>query len=380
MAELIINRVIEMNKTGFFSDERCFWHTTSQHTLVLPISQWVQPSTSGGHAESPESKRRLKNLMDVSGISSLLALETATPATREAILRVHTQRYLDELFEKSSQGAGSVGLQAPIAYGTYETAALSAGLAIGAVNAVMSGELDNAYALSRPPGHHARPDEGLGFCYLSNIAIAIEEAKSKFGIERVAVLDWDVHHGNGTQEIFYNRSDVLTISLHQAGAFPKGYTGECERGSGEGVGYNINIPLNPGSGGAAYAHAMERIVKPALNNFKPELIIVACGYDASSLDPLGRMMLSSDDFRNLTLSVMESAKELCNNRLVMIHEGGYSEAYVPFCGLAVIESLLGARTEVEDIMVSSIKEQQANDAYQKLQLEEIDKLAGQFNL
>ncbi len=366
------------NKTGFFFDEECFWHNTSQHMLVLPLGEWVQPATSGGHAESPESKRRLKNLMDKSGLTRQLDVRSAEPVTEEQLLRVHTQGYLNDLKEKSETGYGNVGLQAPVGIGTYNIARRSAGLAVAAVNAVMSGELDNAYALSRPPGHHCLPDQGMGFCYLSNVSIAVEEAIARFGLKRVAVIDWDVHQGNGTQAIFYNRPDVLTISLHQAGAFPKGYTGEQDRGEGAGEGCNINIPLIPGGGGDAYRYAFEQIVTPALQAYQPELIIIACGYDASSVDPLGRMMLSSEDFRNMTLSVMRTADELCDGRVVMVHEGGYSEAYVPFCGLAVMESLSGVKTEVVDIMVDSIREQQACVEQQQLQRKKLDELAAHF--
>ncbi|MCE9664696.1 class II histone deacetylase [Halomonas sp. M5N1S17] len=362
-------------KTGFFFDERCLWHSAGQHVLVMPVGGWVQPPAGAGHAESPETKRRLKNLMDVSGLTAQLMQSSASPASEESLLRVHTPDYLRKFKELSDQGYGSVGLHAPVGPGSYEIAKVSAGLAIAAVEAVVTGELENAYSLSRPPGHHCLPDEGMGFCYLSNIAIAVEDAKARHGLGRVAILDWDVHQGNGTQAIFYERPDVLTISLHQDGAFPRGYGGAQDRGTGDGEGYNINVPLIPGGGGDAYRHAMERIVVPALERFEPELIVVACGYDANSMDPLGRMMLGSEDFRQMTETVIAVADRLCGGRLVMVHEGGYSEAYVPFCGHAVIEALAGVRTEVEDVAYAAIQDQQPRREQRELQRELIDQQA-----
>ncbi|MHB0774911.1 class II histone deacetylase [Halomonas sp. WWR20] len=345
-------------KTAFFFDERCLWHSAGQYALTMPVGGWVQPPAAGGLAESPETKRRLKNLMDVSGLTAALDLRSAPLATEEELLRIHSQAYLNRFKSQSDAGGGELGDHAPIGPGSYEIAKLSAGLAIGAVTSVMKGEVDNAYSLSRPPGHHCLPDQAMGFCFLANIAIAVEAARARFGVERVAVVDWDVHHGNGTQAIFYERSDVLTISLHQDGCFPPGYSGECDRGQGAGEGSNLNIPLPPGAGNEAYQHAMELIVVPALERFRPQLIIVACGYDANAFDPLARMLLSSESFRALTRQVREVAERLCGGRLVLVHEGGYSEAYVPFCGHAVIEELAGVTTEVKDPMLDLIELQQ----------------------
>ncbi|MFG6668215.1 class II histone deacetylase [Halomonas sp. HNIBRBA4712] len=349
-------------KTAFFFDERCLWHSAGQYALTLPVGGWVQPPAAGGLAESPETKRRLKNLMDISGLTSALEVRSAPLASDEQLLRVHSRAYLARFRELSDAGGGELGDHAPIGPGSYDIARLSAGLAIGAVSAVMNGEVDNAYALSRPPGHHCLPDQAMGFCFLANIAIAIEESRARFGLERVAVLDWDVHHGNGTQEIFYERDDVLTISLHQAGCFPPGYDGLEDRGRGAGEGYNLNNPLPPGAGDEAYRQAMADIALPALERFRPQLILVACGFDANAVDPLARMLLSSSAFSDMTRQVREAAERLCDGRLVMVHEGGYSEAYVPFCGHATIEALSGVTTEVADPLHDFIALQQPKGA------------------
>ncbi|WP_312271920.1 class II histone deacetylase [Pseudomonas sp.] len=365
-------------KTAFFFDEQCFWHSAGLHALTLPIGGWVQPPAAAGFAESPETKRRLKNLMDVSGLSSQLQLRSAPAAQEEDLLRVHPIDYLERLKAASNAGTGSVGTMAPVGPGTYEIARLSAGLAMGAVDAVLAGEVDNAYSLSRPPGHHCLPDQAVGFCFLANIAIAIEAAKVHRNLGKVAVVDWDVHHGNGTQAVYEQRSDVLTISLHQDRCFPAGYTGTEERGIDEGEGFNMNIPLPPGSGHATYLQAMDEIVLPALERFEPELIIVACGFDANAVDPLSRMQLHSETYRALTARIRLAAERLCNGRLVLVHEGGYSEAYVPFCGHAVIEELAGVKTNVEDPMLPFIEQQQPSGAFAAFLETHVKDLASQL--
>jgi len=200
----------------------------------------------------------------------------------------------------------------------------------------------------RPPGHHATADASMGFCLFGNAALAIMHAQAVHKVKRVATVDWDVHHGNGTQSAFYDRDDVLTISLHQDGLFPAQSGGLEEVGTGRGVGFNLNIPLPPGSGNGAYIAAFEQVVIPALMRFKPELIVVPSGFDASGFDPLGRMMVSSEGYRTMTRMLKVAAHDLCGGRLVMSHEGGYSQAYVPYCGLAVLEELSGVKTHVED--------------------------------
>lgn len=365
-------------RTAFFSDELCFWHSAGMHALTLPVGGWVQPPAAAGFAESPETKRRLKNLLDVSGLSRNLHVQSAAAADEADLLRVHPAAYLQRFKALSDAGGGELGLQAPIGPGTYEIAKLSAGLAIAAVDAVLRGEVDNAYTLSRPPGHHCLADQAMGFCFLANIAIAIETAKARHGLGRVVVVDWDVHHGNGTQSIFETRGDVLTISLHQENCYPPGYSGVQERGQGAGEGCNLNIPLPAGSGHDAYLQAMQQIVLPAVERFAPELIVVACGYDANAVDPLARMLLHSDSFRAMTALLREAAERHCRGRLVLVHEGGYAEAYVPFCGLATIEELVGVRTAVEDPMLPFIRLQQPGTAHSRFLREEIKALAARL--
>jgi len=206
--------------TGFFWDERCFWHAGGNYAVTMPLGGLVQPMAAGGLAESPETKRRLKNLMEVTGLLAELDQRSAPPASRADLERVHPATYLDAFKALSDKTGGELGLPAPFAKGGYEIAALSAGLTKAAVLAVAEGEMDNAYALSRPPGHHCTADTPMGFCLMANIAIAVEAAQAAGAARRIAVVDWDVHHGNGTEEIFYDRDDVLTISLHQEDNYP----------------------------------------------------------------------------------------------------------------------------------------------------------------
>lgn len=334
--------------TGFFYDESCFWHGGGNYAEMLPLSPLVQPMINGGLPETAESKRRLKNLITLTGLDQDLSMSGAEPAVMEDLLRVHPQSYLAEFKALSDAGGGELGRRTPFGPRGFEIAAKSAGLAKAAVFSVLDGTCENAYALSRPPGHHCLPDFPNGFCLLANIAIAIEAARANASATRFAVLDWDVHHGNGTEAIFYDRSDVLTISIHQDRNYPLDTGDFADRGKGLGAGYNLNIPLPPGCGHTTYLSAMERLALPAIRAFEPEILIVACGYDAAGMDPLGRMLAHMGTFRSMTKQVKTLAKDICGGRLVLIHEGGYSETYVPFCGHAVLETLSGSQVTVDD--------------------------------
>jgi acetoin utilization deacetylase AcuC-like enzyme len=331
-------------RTGFFHDERCLWHGGGNYAQMAPVGGLVQPIAGGGGLpEDPETKRRLVNLMRVTGLMDELDVRGAAPLPRDDLLRVHPAGYLDAFQAMSEAGGGELGLRTPFGPGGYEVAALSAGLVAEALEAVLRGELGNAYALSRPPGHHCLPDWPNGFCLMANIALAVERARSRGLCARVAVLDWDVHHGNGTEAIYAADPDVLSISIHQENNYPLD-TGAFET---EAVA-NLNVPLPPGSGHATYLAAMERLVLPAIRAHRPDVIVVACGFDAALPDPLGRMLATADTFAAMTARVMTLADDICGGRLVMAHEGGYSEVYVPFCGHAVIAAMAGSRTEAPD--------------------------------
>ena len=365
-----------MSRTAFYHDEHCYWHTTGEtYVSYMPTGDWLQPHASLGHPESPESKRRFKALLDVSGLEAHLDVHSASPATIDALLRIHTQEYLDKLKTLSDHRGGLAGYDAPFGRGSYEIARLSAGLATRAVADVYQGRYRNAYSLNRPPGHHCLPNSGYGFCLLANIAVAIESARTNAGLGRVAVIDWDVHHGNGTEAIYYERDDVLTISLHQERLFPADTGHFADRGDGAGLGFNLNIPLQPGGGLESYRYALETLVIPALRAYEPELMIVASGLDAAGFDPLASMQMYSDGYRELTQLLMRVADELCAGKLVMIHEGGYSEFYVPFCGVAIVEALADQRTEMVDPFKASLIGSQPGPAFMAMQRQLIDEMA-----
>lgn len=331
--------------TGFFWHERCFWHDPGAIGVFSAPGAYLQPQPA---SESPESKRRLKNLLEVSGLIDELAVRKPPPASREDLERFHTARYLDALAAGDAGRGGDGGDCAPFMPGSLAAARQSAGLALAAVESVATGELSRAYALCRPPGHHAEADRGRGFCLLGNIPVAVMRARALGLVGRVVILDWDVHHGNGHQAAFWRDPGVFTVSLHQAANYPLESGGFEEQGEGEGLGANLNLSLPPGCGIGAYDYAMETLVLPAIEAFAPELIVVACGYDACAKDPLGKMLLNGDAFARMTAQVKALAERCCQGRLVMVHEGGYSEGYVPLCGHAVIQALAGSATAVPD--------------------------------
>jgi len=350
------------------------WHDTGTGAWVIPAGLTVQPL---GHLENAEGKRRIRNLIEVSGLIDHLVLLKPRAATEDEVLRLHTREYVDRIKDESSKMGGDAGELTPFGPGSYEIALLAAGGCIAAVDAVVDGKVDNAYALVRPPGHHAERDTGRGFCIFANVAIAATHARQVRGLRRVAVVDWDVHHGNGTEHAFYDDPSVLTISIHQDNNYPPNSGAITDTGSGAGKGYNINVPLPAGSGVGAYVATFERVVAPALRNYRPELIIVASGLDASAMDPLASMMMTSDGYRKLTQVMLGVAHEVCGGRLVMCHEGGYSPAYVPFCGLAIMEELAAVRTELADPLLDLLASFGGQDLqpHQEAVLREAMKLA-----
>ena len=355
--------------TGFVWHEIYMWHDTSGYCGLFEANEYIQPYR---HYEEPEAKRRIRNLLEVSGLLEKLKPIHALEPIDTDFLRVHTQQYL----EKVNALDGKHGLldgETKVALASVKIARKSAGGVMAAVKAVMEKEVDNAYVLARPPGHHATPDQGLGFCIFANIAIAAEYARAQFGLKKIAVVDWDVHHGNGTEACFYDNPNVLTISLHQDNLFPQNSGSYQEVGAGEGLGKNINIPLAAGCGDGAYQYAFEKIVIPALKNFKPELIFVACGFDSSIEDPLGRMMLHAESYAKLTKMLKDVAEEYCSKRLIIVHEGGYNPMTTPYLGLSVVETLRDIKTGVVDPALEFHKNTagQSLQAHQKNSIDEI---------
>ena len=266
--------------TGYVFEDLYLWHDSGtlryRRDFVEPMEAW----------ENPETKRRLHSLLSVTGMLEHLKRIRARHATDDEILAFHTKEYLERIRSESQLNGGDGGDVCQFGHGSFEIAKLSAGGVLAGIEAIAAGEIRNCYALVRPPGHHACASQGMGFCIFNNIVIGALKAK-EFGFKRIAIVDYDVHHGNGTQEAFWNDPEVLFISVHQDSNYPlrSGYA--HERGGPDAFDTTINIPLPPGSGVGAYSYAFERIVLPALDRFRPDLLLVSSGFDASYADPLG---------------------------------------------------------------------------------------------
>jgi acetoin utilization deacetylase AcuC-like enzyme len=326
-------------------------------------------SRGGGAAvlvtEHPSSARitaAIHQLLEASGFVGHCVPLPALAATVEQLARVHSRDYIALVERLDRLGEGDAGQGAPVRRGSYLAASLSAGSAALAVDRILDGSLDGAYVLARPPGHHAEPGRGMGFCLFNSVAVAVAQARVG-GCERVLVVDWDVHHGNGTQAMFYEDPRVLFVSLHQDNWYPLDSGTPAERGRGAGRGTTVNVPLPPGTGDRGYMEALARVVIPAARRFGPELIVVSAGQDGSMLDPLGRMLLSGDGYRDMGAAVAQLADEVCGGRLLLVQEGGYSAAYTPYCTLAALEGVTGWMTGLRDPFLTGSEIVHAHTAY-----------------
>jgi len=294
-------------------------------TALVYSEKYLEHGPGGGHPERPE---RLKAIVDglkqaKLWVSPNVRVVEPKPAKREDIELAHDADYVS-LVEKLSAAEKPIDEDTPVHKNTYELALLAAGGAIEAGRMVMSGKAKNAFALVRPPGHHASRARGGGFCYFNNIAVMIERLKRDFGLQRAFILDFDAHCGNGTEDIFYNDPNVLYMSIHQDPLTLYPGTGFVhEIGSGEGEGYTVNVPMQPGSGDAEYAAVMREIFVPLCEQFRPELFAVSAGFDAHTDDPLTDLQLSTTAYGWLAGFVVEQAKRLCDGRTVFVLEGGY---------------------------------------------------------
>ena len=346
--------------TAFIWDDRYFEHNAGDGALFEPVGGYVD---ANGSVESPASKKRVVELLEKSALLNELALIKPVMATDDQLQYFHTKRHVENVRELSKTGGHDCGDSAIVGKGSYEIAKLSAGGAITAVKTVVEKkDIKTAYVLTRPPGHHAEADGGMGFCIFNNVVIAAEYAKRELGINKILILDWDAHHGNGTEDAFYEDDLVLFISIHQDNLEPIGRGKITDTGCGDGAGYTINIPLHPASGNAVYQYAFEQIIEPAVAKFEPELILISAGQDASIFDPLARMMLSMEGYRYMVTKMLELASTYAEGRLVCLHEGGYSAEYVPFCTHAIIEAISGIETDVDDPFIYAL----AGTGYDKM--------------
>ena len=294
--------------------------------------------------EHPENPRRLEvvqSLLERPRYADALVKLPARAAVLKDLLRVHTRAHVDRLSETA--GTRTPVFPDPDTYVTadsWDAARYAAGTTVAAVKAVLDGEIDAACVFPRPPGHHAESDRTSGFCLLNNVAIAAAHAIEAKGLARVLVLDWDLHHGNGTQRTFWSRRDVLYLSLHQHPHFP-GTGAATEIGAGEGRGFTVNVPLPAGRGDRDYLAVFREVFLPIARQYSPELVLVSAGFDPYYLDPLGGMKVTAEGFGRMTQHLLELADECCEGRIAFVLEGGYHLEGLRDCVRAMLDSLLG---------------------------------------
>ncbi len=308
-------------------------------TLLLSEDAMLAHDQGRGHPESPARLQAILTRMHARPVVDT-RWQAPQPATRAQIARVHAPAYIDFVDAVRGQTV-HIDEDVAMAPGSTDASYLAAGAAIEAVTAVMRGAADNAFALVRPPGHHAEVDRAMGFCVFANVAIAAEHARQELGAQRVLVVDWDVHHGNGTQHVFEARDDVLVFNAHQWPHYP-GTGGHHEQGRGAGLGYTINAPLPSGLGDGDYASIFREVLRPVAESFKPDLVLVSAGFDAHRDDPLGGMAVTAEGFAGLCGVVREIAGLSAGGKLVLVLEGGYDLAGLADSVHACVEVLAGA--------------------------------------
>jgi len=294
-------------------------------TGLVYDARFLEHDTGRGHPERPARLRAVTERLQNDGQWSLCRHLAFEPLSPEHLHELHKPDYVQRCFDRCQTGMPYI--DSPDSVICPDSAAIAqyaAGAGVRAARAVAEGELDNAFCAVRPPGHHAEADRSMGFCLFNNIALAAQWLTAHGGFERVAIVDFDVHHGNGTQHLFEQRADVLFISLHQdpATLFP-GTGFANERGQGPGKGYTLNLPLDPGSDDDAYRNTFETTVGPALDDFAPQCLLVSAGFDAAEADPLAQMRVSGEGFRWMSDWLLERARALCGGRLISTLEGGY---------------------------------------------------------
>jgi len=309
---------------------------------ALIWSDSFRDHATGPHPESPERITALRTALRAAGMfdDPERMVRAPKPATTEALLAVHSPQMVDLVRRAASGGGAWLDPDTFVSPDSYDTSRLAAGAACDAVDLVMQDEAPRAFALVRPPGHHAEPGRAMGFCLFNNIAVAAEYAIDRYGLERVAIVDWDVHHGNGTQAAFWRDPRVFFISTHQYPFYP-GSGAARERGEGAGDGYTLNIPLGAGSDDAVYEQVFSEIVVPALRAFDPQLILVSAGFDPHQDDPLAMMRVTTAGFGMLARMVSDVATDICAGRLVLVLEGGYNLDALGASAVATIRALDG---------------------------------------
>jgi len=303
-----------------------------------------------GHPESPERLEAIMAALEASPLKARLTSLEPKPVSLERLERVHTPEYVARIRKLAATGGDAWrGGETYVCPRSYDAALLAAGGIVTLVEAVVQGVVSNGFALVRPPGHHASQAEGEGFCLFNNAAVAARVARDELGLARVLIVDWDLHHGQGTQYITYDDPGSLYFSTHQYGNIYPGTGHWSEIGSGEARGTNVNVPLSPGIGDAGYARILDELLTPIARRFKPELMLVSAGYDTHWLDPLGSMTVTVAGYGMMTRKLVALANELCGGRVAITLEGGYDLDAQRYGALATFGALLGDADTVDPV-------------------------------
>jgi len=329
-------------------------------TALIYDPIFLEHITPASHPEKPQRLEMAMKVLEALNWLERDGLVQLAPraATEDELAAVHERAYIHEVktaaeevardMQKGGRRTRFFAADTYVSAKSYEAAIKAAGAALTAIDAIMNGQVDNAYCLVRPPGHHALPDEAMGFCLFNNVAIAAKYALDRYGFERVMIIDYDVHHGNGTQDIFYEDPRVLYFSTHQAPFYPgTGASHEC--GAGAGLGTTINVPLPATTGYETYEPVFRQVMAHAADRFDPQLILVSAGFDAHWHDPLGQMNISTAGFARLTEIIIQLAQQLCNGRLVLVQEGGYSLDAMAACVASCLNFLMGDDAAVDSL-------------------------------
>ncbi len=290
------------------------------------------------HPERPERLRAVIRHLERTGLAGSYPSRPVRPATDHELLRVHSAGHIASVDRLAAHGGGKIEADTWISGGSALAGRLAAGAVVDAVSSVIAGPDRRAFCLVRPPGHHARPDGPMGFCLFGSVAVAAADALDRLGVGRVLIVDWDVHHGNGTQEIFYEDGRVALLSIHRYPFYP-GSGAADETGSGAGLGTTLNVPIAYATPRRIYLAAFRSALGELSDRFRPELVIVSAGFDAHAEDPVGNLGLEVEDFEEMTAEVVQAAEVHAGGRLVSVLEGGYNVPILAGCVAAHLRAL-----------------------------------------
>jgi acetoin utilization deacetylase AcuC-like enzyme len=310
-----------------------------KRTGFLYHPDYLKHDTGYGH---PEHSQRLVVVLEAlrnSDIWGDLIQIEPTPATIDQIKYIHDSRYVEAVKQMCNKGGGYIDYDTPISAESFNVALLAVGAVLRGIDAIITGEVDNAFALVRPPGHHATPHVGMGFCIFNNVAIGARYIQREHNLQKVLIIDWDLHHGNGTQDAFYDDPTVFYFSIHQSPLYP-GSGRADESGAKTGTGFTLNSPMRAGKRPEDYVEIFEQKLKPAAIKFQPDFILISAGFDAHRLDPLGSISMTEEGFGQLTDIACEIADATCNGKIMSALEGGYSPAGLSKSVVVHLEHLL----------------------------------------